>query len=77
MTANQMAQDDRAASAYVNARGLRDVQALGEEIRLSGGQLGYAQLVKTANGFEVRHGQQVVACVGFVAATAYILAKFW
>lgn len=76
-SATELATNDRAACAYVNARGLRDVQALGEEIRLGAGVLGYATLVKTPTGFEVRHGAQVVACAGFVCATAYILAKFW
>lgn len=73
----ELATNDRAASAYVNRRGLRDVQALGEEIRLGAGSLGYATLVKTASGFEVRHGEHVVLCAGFVCACAYVLAKFW
>jgi hypothetical protein len=73
----EMATNDRIASAYVSRRGLRDVQALGEELRETGGQLGYATLVKTATGFEVRHGTQIVMCTGFVCACAYILAKFW
>lgn len=76
-TAIELATNDRAASAYVTRRGLRDVTALGEELRETGGVLGYATLVKTQSGFEVRHGEQVVLCVGFVAACAYILAKFW
>ena len=82
-SAIELAQNDRAAHAYTWSRH-RDVIALHAEMgpvgHLTTGkaiELGYATLVKTRAGWEVRHRDVIVLCAGFVCAQAYILAKFW
>ena len=82
-SAVELAQNDRAAHAYTWSR-RRDLTALGAEMgpvgNLKTGEavaLGYATVVKTAAGWEVRHRDVIVLCAGFVCAQAYILAKFW
>lgn len=74
VSAADLAQNDRAAQAYV-ARRLRDLQALSQD--LSNPDNGYATVRRTKNGVEIQTRTETIAAISYVAAQAYILAKFW
>lgn len=73
-SADRLLTDDRAAQAYV-AKRQRDLPAL--QVDLADPNNGYASLSRTDSGVQIQTKTATLLAVSFVAAQAFVLAKFW
>lgn len=73
-SAFELAQDDRLAARYLQSR-LRELAALQQE--LADPNNGYASVIRSHQGVEVRTRTETVIAVSVTAAQAFVLRRFW